>query len=69
MLDIAHFSLFEVQLIYLTLGSSCLQETVIMLREFVLCFDVEFVGMTWDETLAFPLRWALHPTVEGSGRH
>jgi hypothetical protein len=23
-----------------------------MLREFVLFFDVEFIGMTWDETLA-----------------
>jgi hypothetical protein len=46
------FLLFEVQLIYLTLGSSCLQVTVIMLREFVLFFDVEVIGMTWDETLA-----------------
>jgi hypothetical protein len=64
MLDIAHFSLFEVQLIYLTLGISCLQVTVIMLREFVLFFDVEVIGMTWDETFALRVHCTLHPTDE-----
>jgi hypothetical protein len=64
MMDIAHFTSFEVQLMYLTLGSTCLQVTVIMLREFVLFCDVEVIVLTWDEKLALPVHYRLHPTVE-----